>query len=388
METKGDNNKHSKLAYVDRPIHEKFRKYIKSERDNKVMFYILCQLTGDENVSTFSAVKFISDGYKLDNNKYCVKFISKEWVGSHLDKFKGHNDFDSFYNHFYKSFPSYKNLFREDEGKASQVIELEDFLKDEDGIYTVTKYAEYTLKDYVNSLHKSSVFEKKVRKLIEQIFKAVCLNIEENKSLCFGGFFNSNDIMVQESSVSEGLENTISVKFPNPFMAEFFTIVKMYDPEQLPCFYAPELFEMFESDGHGGLRKSQTFDLSDFLSAMHQPMDIWSLGCMLYEILFDDFPFKIGDIKHLKENSYFDKYSIYPKRISKTMLDVIDRCLKYEKDERLPIKTLNSFHINLKKENQNLDDVEKDLKKRAESEKSSKPKEFSTKNDNELNKYD
>jgi serine/threonine protein kinase len=63
--------------------------------------------------------------------------------------------------------------------------------------------------------------------------------------------------------------------------------------------------------------------------------DVWSLGCLYYEMLTGFTPFTGTSLQNLQENIARGTYQI-PKtiKLSTTGLDFLDKCLKYNPDER------------------------------------------------------
>jgi serine/threonine protein kinase len=348
-----------------------FRRALRSK--NKTCYYIINELVDGENTKIFSAARFsLVEGEKrFEDDRFCIKYISKDWIRKEIfGKLQISGDREiKFFNSLHSSCEQFKNL------KHINIQKLIDYIDDDKGIYIVLEFCDFTLKDYVQMTREPvknvrfPPFEMKVRKVITQILETV--NFMHSKSMYFGGMLNSSDIMIKEDESSKfSLDykksaNTI-VKFPNPFLCELFTILKLYNIESFPSYYAPEIFKLFEEkEIERAIEKKNSFDLSNLQNKINQNMDMWSLGYLIYEILFEDPPFSFSDLSSAL-NSLFSSftYEIYPYKISSKVLEVITRCLQLNSQERIDSAYLDDIKKELMKENENMEEVEKMMKRR------------------------
>jgi serine/threonine protein kinase len=180
---------------------------------------------------------------------------------------------------------------------------------------------------------------------------------------------NTSSILVTEyndiSSISSG-GSTIIVKFPHPFTTHLFTILDIYNREKFPSFYAPEVYNLFETrEIEKIIEKRDSFDIGSLLTKINQNMDMWSLGYLLYEILFDNPPFVFENLTaavHTLKESF--NYKIYPYNVSLTCLKIINMCLQLEPQERIQSYLLNEIIEDMKKDNDNPEELDKQLRLR------------------------
>lgn len=348
-------------------LKKNYRGFIQSKDS---IYYILNELVSGEYTKVFSAVKINENSRdKVENQKYCVRYLSKAWIKTQiLKKLQVHEDkTKKFFFNLKKKFDSYKNI------SHPNIQDLKDYIEDDDGIYIISEFCDYTLKDYLQILREPIKFtrfpfEVKVRKLMVQILDTMHHMQSEMVSMCFGGIMSSSDIMVSEviGSSSDKSSNAFLVKFPHPFMSDMFTIFKIYNLDRFPSFYAPEIYELFQSDEiTKAVDKKDSFDLFSLVNKINQNMDMWSLGFLLYEILFEEGPFDFDNLQSavdsLKSNFI---YNIYPKRISRTAVQIITRCLQRDPQDRLKTDPLLELKNDMKKENESLEDLEKRLRER------------------------
>lgn len=327
-------------------------------------YYIINEIISGDNNKVFSAVKRNQVG-NFEEKRYCVKYFSKYWIKNEvLSKLKfPENQIKKFFETVKNSLQDFKTITH------PYIQELIDYYDDDEGIYIITEFCEWTLKDYITltrePLKFSKIpFESKIRKYIVQILSAIQF-LHENNSLSFGGLLNANDIMVQE--VNDQNFNTVVVKLPHPFISNLLTIVKIFNTENFPSFYSPEVYELFKEDELLKIiEKKDSFDMGSLLSKLTHNFDMWAMGYLLYEILFENPPFAFDDLnKALKTLSPNYKFKINPYSISFNILKVINMCLQYDPNSRLQSFLLSEILDELKKENETGEDFDNSLKERS-----------------------
>lgn len=328
-------------------------------------YYIVNELVSGENTKIFSAVKMNSN--EVEDLKYSVKYYSKSWIKSEvLSKLKYPDDkVKKFFDTIKSSINDFKAI------KHDNIQELIDYFDDEEGIFIVYEFCEWTLKDYLTILreplkYSKIPFETKIRKYIHQILDAVKY-LHENNSLAFGGLLNSHDIMISETVQSDVIYTSTSVKMPHPFLSNFITILKIYDVEAFPSFYAPEVFARFKQDEIlKAIENKDTFDMGTLLSKINQNFDMWSLGYLLYEMIFENPPFVFEDLnKALNTLSPKYTYQINPYSVSVNVLKIINQCLQYDPNKRIQSFFLIDLTEEIKKENEIGEDFDALLKERS-----------------------
>jgi len=340
---------------------------------DKNNYYIINELISGENSRVFSAVKRDEKGGGFEDKKYCIKYYSKHWI-----KFDVLTKLKIPENQIIKFFESLKNSFTDHKSISHKNIQdLVDYFDDEDGMYIVTEFCEWTLKDFITitrePLRFSKIpFECKIRKVIQEILTAVQY-LHDKYSLSFGGMLNSSDIMIQEN-----LEPV--VKLPHPFLNNLLTIVKIYSTESFPSYYSPEVYTLFRQDELAKLvQKKDDFDSGNILQKLTHNFDMWALGYLLYEIVFENPPFIFDDLgKALKTLTIDYSYKINPYAISYNLLKIINMCLQHDPNARLQSFLLQELMDELKKENESGEDFDNALKDRSSG------KVFNTKDDFEV----
>lgn len=331
------------------------------------LYYIINELVSGENTKVFSAVK-MNNLSEIDEQKYAVKYYSKDWIISEvLSKLKFSNDkIKKFFDSIKNSVNDYKTI------KHENIQEFIDYYDTDEGLYIITEFCEWTLKDYLIIIREPLKFSKipfecKVRNYIYQILDGI-RHLHENHSLSLGGLFNIDDIMVSETKGKDfNSLITTYVKLPHPFLSNFITIIKMYCVDNFPSFYAPEVFERFKQDEIlKSIDPKDTFDMGTLLGKINHDMDMWSLGYLLFEIIFENPPFAFEDLnKALSSlNSSFN-YLINPYIISNNLLKIINQCLLYNPNKRIQSFYLTEITEEIKKENEIGEDFEKQLKDRS-----------------------
>lgn len=330
------------------------------------LYYIINEIISGDNTKVFSAVKRNQVG-NFEEKRYCVKYYSKYWIKNEvLSKLKfPENQVNKFFDTIKNSLQDFKTI------SHPYIQELIDYYDDEEGMYIITEFCEWTLKDYVTLTreplkYSKAPFECKIRKYIVQMLTAIQF-LHENNSLSFGGLLNVSDIMVQE--VNDSSFNSVVVKLPHPFLSNLLTIVKIYNIDNFPSFYSPEVYQLFREDEiMKVIEKKDSFDMGSLLSKLTHNFDMWALGYLLYEVLFENPPFAFDDLsKALKTLNSQYTYKINPYAISYNLLKIINMCLQFDPNSRLQSFLLSEIMDELKKENESGEDFDQVLKERASS---------------------
>ena len=126
---------------------------------------------------------------------------------------------------------------------------------------------------------------------------------------------------------------------------------------------APEILKEFEMSQN---KKFQT-DYNDVFNKISHNTDMWSLGYLVYELVFDDQPFVFTDSKtafnELNENF---SYEIWPHKITKNLLAIIIKCLQLNASNRMDSLLLKAIKQTLERECENLEAIEILLNKAIE----------------------
>jgi serine/threonine protein kinase len=337
------------------------RGFIKHKDSN---YYIINELSSSgEDTKMFSAVKFITKSGKriLDEAKYCIRYISKKYI----QKTVFNNDFEraqAFFDSFKQSYNDLRHI------KHMGIQDLKDYLEDDNAIYVIFEFCEWSLRDYVqilrepNKTNPNFPFERKYRPIITQIIEVI-FYMHENYSQCFAGLLNSADIMVSEVNDTHS-QGVIKVKFPHPFYSFLYTKLKLNSPD-FPAYYPPEVYNLFERDEMDKTVIRKDVDQSILNSFINPNFDMWSLGVLIYEILFDELPVNITDIKSAKDFLHREmKYKIRPYSISFISLRLINHCLQYDPQDRIQSNEFYDVIEEMKKDLDDLDMLGETLRKR------------------------
>ena len=121
------------------------------------------------------------------------------------------------------------------------------------------------------------------------------------------------------------------------------------------------------------MKKNKTTDTFDglitMLKELDQNFDTWATGYLLYQILYNDVPFKFESIEDA--NNKFNlgielTYEIFPWKISYHMLKLISDSLRLDPKKRIQSIVLDRVIKEIEAKNADADLLEKELKLRIE----------------------
>jgi len=350
-----------------------FRGVIQSEDSN---YYIINELLCLGDFKIFSGSKFhIDEGIKtFEKKKYLIQFLSLDWIKINLlpSLKKGKNSLDDFISNLRKSCNFHKEKIH-----SHNMQKLHDCIITDRGIFTVLDYFDTSLKDYIAVLKEpiknfaTYPFELKILKILTQILDAI-IYIHNGKNVFLGGFLNPYQIMIEEldSEINTGFDKKgggeIIVKFPNPFMSDILTLYYLIENKKnnyFVTYLAPDILKEFEMSQN----KRFTTDYNDVFNKISHNTDMWSLGYLIYELVFDEQPFNFTDPKtasnELNENF---SYEIMPHKVTKNVLAIIIKCLQLNASNRMDSLLLKSIKQNLERDGENLEAIEILLNKAIE----------------------
>lgn len=282
----------------------------------------------------------------LENQKFMVKFyrrdLIEEYIISKLSIRQSAKE--SYYEDLLKEFKnSQADATLRKMGECIQRIF--DIEINENGVFVVTEFNETTLAEYLRYMRESF----KSNKCAELKYKHVFLPVLElvynlDYKVSFSGLLNSSDIYVNEKASGSAANNSNDsfIKITHPFFNQLETVFKILDNENFPNFYPPQFIAQFKQEPQSGKVLMQCTDLSDALALINHNFDMWALGYLLYEILFEILPFKFENLEKAKFAFWKNKvnYKIKRNKYTKFIIDVITNSMKWETEKRLNLRNV------------------------------------------------
>ena len=357
------------LPTFDNQKENEFRGIISNKNNT---YFIINELASSTYTKTFSAIKITLNKYKkvdsVSNEDLCIRYINKAYVQETIfkDLQIPEERVEKYYESLKNSFPKFQNLTH------PNLQKLYDFIEDKNGLYFVLDFCEYTLEDFMEMTRgpmRNSKYpiDLKFRKVITDILK--CMQYIHSQGLCLCSLINPHEIYIKETSWGQN-KSAFQVKLPHPFLAHLFTLLAMKNKsDNFPSFFAPEIYESFLEK----MKKNKTTDTFDglitMLKELDQNFDTWATGYLLYQILYNDVPFKFESIEDA--NNKFNlgielTYEIFPWKISYHMLKLISDSLRLDPKKRIQSIVLDRVIKEIEAKNADADLLEKELKLRIE----------------------
>ena len=282
------NNNQNIMIHNESPINTSMKQFIKnaSELDDK--YYILEKLSKNP----------ISTNYKIqskENTKIFknMKVISKSTINENNDEKK-----------ILQEIEILKNL------KHENIIEVEECYGDEKCYYVITEYSDFgNLKDQFAIQKKYS--ENQTKFILLQLLKAIKYLNENN--------FIHTDIKPENVLISEKFISN-NEEFFKVKLIDFGSVNSLinFDNQSLPYYIAPEVID----------RK------------INAKCDIWSLGIIMFRLIFGNVPFKgntfkevLNNLKHSTIEFYIDENS----NISEKAENILSNMLIRDVDKRYDV---------------------------------------------------
>lgn len=324
-------------------------------------YVIINQIWKNAYSSTFSAIKVDVNEYSntnesqsnyqskkkiiesVDFEKFMIKFYRKDLIEEYI--IAGLNIRQTAKRNFYEDLKNEFISCKEDEQlkeNKEYIQQIHDIHISSHGVFVITEFCEVTLIDYLRKIRDTM----KTNKCAELKYKHIFLPIIDlihnlEYKVTFSGLLNSSDIFVNESmSFSSAGGKSSFLKIMHPFFNQLETIFKILDGENFPNFYPPEFLAQFKQDDQSSKIQLVSSDLSDSLSLINHNFDMWALGYLLYEILFESVPFKFGSLEKAKIafGKNIIKYKIKRNKYTEFIIDFIVNSMKT--DNRLNLRNV------------------------------------------------
>lgn len=341
-------------------------------------FFVVNELVSSSRVRTFSGTEVVFDSANKKMNvkdQVCIKFINRKFFEEKILErlnIRGPKIVE-YYKNLQKSVRNYENTLK----KVECVIKMIDIVVDDRGIYFVMEKFEETLAEYLVGIREplknyKYPIEIKFRPIIQSLLNGVITMHE--KGLNFNAMLNPNEIQIKEIHGNSGERATVLVKLPNPLISRVLTLLELVpNEEDFSSNLPPEIYKAIKvaqenQKMHGNLSKWDV-DWECVTPLMNQNFDKWTLGCLLYDLIFNVQPFIYKSFEEaLKkiDNPKSKAYVVQPKKISDTCLCIIDECLRDEPRKRIQQVQLKKYYDKIVAENMNRDGLETMLKCRIE----------------------
>lgn len=345
-----------------------FRGVISNGKNN---YFIINELFSSEHTKSFSAIQIsLNSNNKVEsvsNDALTIKYISKKYLQDTIfkDLQITEEGIEKYYESLRKNFSKYQTI------EHKNLQKLYDFIEDENGLYFIVEFCEYTLNDFAEMTRepmKNSKYpiELKFRKIITDIL--ICLQYIHSEGLCLCSLINLNDIYIKETSRGQN-KSAFQVKLPHPFLAHLYTLLALKSKgDSFPSYFSPEVYLSFAKRPNNGGKDS--FDgIISMLNELDQNFDTWALGFLIYQIIYNCEPFKFESIEDA--NNKFNQgleftYEIYPWKISYHLLKIISDCLKLDPKKRIQYLDFKRIIKEINSKNEDEDILEKELKERID----------------------
>ncbi len=282
------NNNQNMMIYNESPISKPSNHFIKNASEIDDKYYILEKLSKNP----------ISTNYKIQskaNTKIFknMKVISKSSISENNDEKK-----------ILEEIEVLKNL------KHENIIEVEECYGDETCYYVITEYSDFgNLKDQFAIQKKYS--ENQTKFILIQLLKAIKYLNENN--------FIHTDIKPENVLISEKFISN-NEEFFKVKLIDFGSVNSLinFDNQSLPYYIAPEVID----------RK------------INAKCDIWSLGIIMFRLIFGNVPFKgntFNEVLNNLKNSTIEFFIDENNNISEKAENILSNMLIRDVDKRYDV---------------------------------------------------
>lgn len=360
----------------------KFRGIIKNpnqckEKDSSPEYFIINEVYSSNRIRTFSGTEIVKNKIGITSVKEprYIKYINKKFFEENILtrlNIRSEEEKKIYYHNLKEMFDNYESI-----NENHYIQKVYNFIINDDGLYFIVEMTDYSLYDYANMIRepiKNSKYpiEIKFRPIIQSLLKGI---IEIHKlGLSFCALINPHEIQIKEEH-GANKKNNVDIKFPHPVFSHLAILMSLFpDEEDFPNYYPPEVYKKIlqirKRENNLQNLSSYVINWENISPFLDQNFDKWALGCLIYELIFNEKVFNYSNLEDATRKSNNNKmsmaYIIFPNKISDVCLQLIDGCLKFDRKERIQDFNLNHIYDEIVYQNSDKEKLEKILKDRLE----------------------
>ena len=304
-------------------------------------YYIINQIINYDYMSLCSCVKVKESKDKENKEKYKMtknSFSAFSFSKKHIQKIVFENE--EVPENLYKSL---QEKYKKKEFIGENILEIVDYIENEEYIFFITEKIDYIFKDYLFEITEKSFgegIEIEFRPYICTIYNMI--NEIHKGQLYAIGLLDLNNFYYKNDPEQ--------IKCLDPILSDLITLLKIYsNSNDYYSYFAPEIYEIFYDKKKiiKFIQDNKSLDLASLYEGIScLSSDIWNFGYLVFEILFGKKPFTILNYKEenkLKENDCYTVPNIL--EVTEQVLFLITECLQYDYTRRLIIEKKNNNNL-------------------------------------------
>ena len=278
---------------------------------------------------------FIENEAEVEDEKYTIIHFDKKYIEQTL--LEGLS-IEQLGNNFEKNFQNLKEEYSElSKIKHENILQIIDCTENKKSIYFICEYCDTNLEDYCVELRNEHfIYSDEMEAITRQYIVSIlnCLLTMHEQKVHFLGLIDIKNIFMVQQKQEKTIKRTI--KLLHPALSSLITLLKVYDKKNFPDFFAREIYEKLANKNEIVTKIISTHSFSvirdEIYSIPNFIYDYWSVGILVYKIIFNQPPFKVtslGKIDYELEEG--KQYEIKSDCLSSTVEELITNCLKIKK---------------------------------------------------------